>query len=77
MSVPISCPSCGADHLHAAVYIEAESGARYEVVGSSEDAETVLVRSNPAAPISEPEEVFLSCCVCDWNADRFIKWARD
>jgi hypothetical protein len=76
MSVPIPCPSCGADHLHAAVYLDAEHGNRFEVLGFSDDPDTVIVRSNPAGSVATPEEVFLSCCACDWNDDRFVRWAE-
>jgi hypothetical protein len=69
-----TCPQCGTDHLHAAVYVDADVGDRYEVMALGEEDETVIVRANPAGRSSPPEEAVLSCCACDWTADRFIRW---
>jgi hypothetical protein len=77
VSVPIPCPRCGADHLHAAVYVEAEAGHRFEVIGDGPEDETVLVRFNPDGQIEPPEEAHLLCCACDRDTDRFIRWAGD
>ncbi len=76
MSVSIPCPRCSCDHLHAAVYVDAESGDRFEVIGPGDEPETVRARVNPDGGLRQPEEAFLSCCVCDWNGDRFIRWQR-
>lgn len=67
-------PRCGADHLHGAVYIEAEAGDRYELITLSEEDEAVMVRLNPDGRVSPPDEAFLSCCACDWTGDRVIRW---
>ena len=72
-----ACPQCGTDHLHAAVYIDAEHGDRYEVKALRDDGQTVVVRFTPDGRISLPEEAALSCCACDWTSDCFIRWEGD
>jgi len=37
-----ACPQCGTDHLHAAVYVDADVGDRYEVTALGEEDETVI-----------------------------------
>jgi hypothetical protein len=74
VSVPIPCPRCPCEHLHAAVYVDAEAGDRFEVLGDGDAAETVVVRFNAAGSVAEPEEAHLSCCACGWDGDRFIRW---
>jgi hypothetical protein len=44
VSVPIACPRCGVDHLHAIAYVDAEEGDRYEVVADGQEADMVLVQ---------------------------------
>jgi hypothetical protein len=77
MSVPIACPECGVDHLHAAVYVEAEAGDRFQVVADGQDGDTVLVRYNPGGRVKPPREVHLECCACDWTTDRFTRWVGE
>ncbi len=78
MSVPIPCPNCSADHLHAAVYLDAERGDRFEVVAVVDDEDlseaVVVARVNEAGTVTRPEEAHLSCCACDWAGDQFIRW---
>jgi len=75
MPVPIACPKCGADHLHAAVYLDAESGDRFEIIGDADADGKVLAHENPQGRLTRPEEALLSCCACDWTTDVFLTWS--
>ena len=56
VSVPIPCPNCGTEHLHATFYMEAD-GDRFQVVAEGPEADTVLVRFDPDGAITPPEAV--------------------
>lgn len=77
MAFPMVCPRCGADHLHATAYVEADEGDRFEVVGFGQEPETVLVRFNPVGRTAPPDEVHLLCCACDWWTDHFVRWVGE
>jgi hypothetical protein len=79
VSVPLHCPRCSCDHLHADAYISAEDGDRFEVIESacddiSSNEARVRVRINERGRVERPDEVLLSCCACDWHNDAFIDW---
>lgn len=74
VSVPIACPVCECDHLHAVVYVDAEQGDWFEVIGDA-TSEAVLVRLNENGAVRTPEEASLSCCACGWSDERAIQWA--
>lgn len=76
VAVPIHCPNCGVDHLHAVVYVDAEAGDRYEVIADGDVPDTVVVLHNSLGEVKDPAEAGLSCCACGWTADRFIRWAE-
>jgi hypothetical protein len=59
------------------VYVDAEAGDRFEVLGDGPVESSVRVCVNSDGRLSWPEEVALSCCACGWSGDRFIEWEDD
>src|SRR3954471_2415466 len=73
VTVAISCPAYECDHLHALVYVDAEEGDRFEVIGEA-SSDVVLVRLNENGMVRTPEEASLYCCACGLSGERGVKW---
>lgn len=76
MPLRMPCPACGCDHLHASVYVDAESGDRFEVVAPGDEPATVVAKEDPQGRLVRPEEAHLLCCACGWETDHVIRWAE-
>jgi hypothetical protein len=67
------CPRCGTEHLHLSVLVDADSsGSRYEGIELT-DGGDVMVRPNSEG-LLQVETGLVSCCACDWNDERTIRF---
>jgi hypothetical protein len=67
VSIPVECPNCGVGHLHASLYIDADSPEdRFQVV--TLDGDRLVVRDTGSGALFT-KEGHLLCCACDWSGD--------
>jgi hypothetical protein len=70
-----TCPQCGTEHLHLSVLVAADSSeCRFEGIEVNDDGDVVVLPHSEG--LLQVETGLVSCCACDWNDERAIRFVR-